>query len=130
MSKDQVFAGSYKIRVGDINYGGHMGNDKALLLFHDARIYFLEERGFSEGNIGGPGIIMGEAHVYYKKEVFRDDELRVFIHIEDIRGISFEMHYSVVRGADEVIKGSTKLIAFDYDLKKVVKIPEVLLEKL
>ena len=130
MSKDQVFAGSYKIRVGDINYGGHMGNDKALLLFHDARIYFLEERGFSEGNIGGPGIIMGEAHVYYKREVFRDDELRVFIHIEDIRGISFEMHYSVVRGADEVIKGSTKLIAFDYDLKKVVKIPEVLLEKL
>jgi len=130
MKENKVFAGTYKIRVGDINYGGHMGNDKALLLFHDARIHFLEERGFSESNIGGPGIIMGDAHVYFKKEVFRGDELSVFVHIEDLRVLSFEMHYTVRRGEEEVLHGSTKLIAFDYDNKKVVKLPEVFLEQL
>ncbi|MEN8224112.1 MAG: thioesterase family protein [Bacteroidota bacterium] len=130
MKDNQTYAGTYIIRVGDINYGGHMGNDRALLLFHDARIYFLEERGFSESDIGGPGIIMGDAHVYFKKEVFRGDELKIYVHIEDLRGLSFHMHYTVMRGEEEVINGSTKLIAFDYSLKKVVEIPEVFLSKL
>jgi len=130
MKGNKVFAGTYKIRVGDINYGGHMGNDKALLLFHDARIHFLEERGFSESNIGGPGIIMGNAHVHFKKEVFRGDELSVFVHIEDLRAHSFEMHYTVVRGEDEVLNGSTKLVAFDYTLRKVVRIPDAFIRKI
>jgi len=130
MKDKKVFAGTYKIRVGDINYGGHMGNDRALLLFHDARIHFLEERGFSESYIGGPGIIMGDAHVYFKKEVFRGDELTVFVHVEDVRALSFELHYTVMREDAEVLNGSTKLIAFDYNARKVVKIPEVFLERL
>ena len=128
MDSKQVYAGTYKVRVGDINYGGHMGNDKALLIFHDARIHYLEERGFSEKDIGGPGIIMADAHVYFKKEVFRGDELKVYVHLEDIRGVSFEMHYTVKREDEIVITGNTKLIAFDYDVRKVVKIPEVFLD--
>ena len=128
MKDKEVFAGSYTIRVGDINYGGHMGNDRALLLFHDARIHFLEERGFSEIDIGGPGLIMGDAHVYFKKEVFRGDELKVYIHIDDIREISFVMHYSIMREDIQVMHGHTKMISFDYDRKRVVKIPEVFLK--
>jgi acyl-CoA thioester hydrolase len=130
MKDQRLFAGTYKIRVGDINYGGHMGNDRALLLFHDARIHFLEERGYSESNIGGPGIIMGDAHVYFKKEVFRGDELTVFVHIEDLRSLSFELHYTVMRGEEEVLYGSTKLIAFDYNKRKVAKIPDSFIRKL
>ena len=104
-----------------------MGNDKALLLFHDARIHFLEELGFSEMDIGGPGLIMGDAHVYFKKEVFRGNELRVYIHLEDIREISFVMQYSVMRDDVQVIHGNTKMIAFDYDKRRIVKIPEAFL---
>ena len=130
MKDKRVFAGTYKVRVGDINYGGHMGNDRALLLFHDARIDFLEERGFSESNIGGPGIIMGDAHVYFKKEVFRGDELTVYAHVEDLRALSFELHYTVMRGEDEVLNGSTKLVAFDNNIRKVVKIPDSFIQKI
>lgn len=130
MDNKQYFAGTYRVRVGDINYGGHMGNDKALLLFHDARLHFLEERGYSESNIGGPGMIMADAHVYFKKEVFRGDELTVYVSIEDLRGISFEMHYSVLRGEEEVMYGNTKMIAFDYDRRKVAKLPEKFLQNI
>ncbi len=130
MKEELTFAGTYTIRIGDINYGGHMGNDKALLLFHDARIHFLEERGFSESNIGGPGIIMGEAHIYYRKEIFRGDELKVFIHIEDLRELSMVMHYKVIREDVEVLYGNTKLIAFDYEKKRVTRIPDVFLNQL
>ena len=128
MKDREVFAGSYTVRVGDINYGGHMGNDKALLLFHDARIHFLEERGYSESDIGGPGLIMGDAHVYFKKEVFRRDELKVYIHIDDIREISFVMHYSIMRDGIQVMHGHTKMISFDYDKRRDVRIPEAFLK--
>jgi acyl-CoA thioester hydrolase len=128
MNEQKIFAGDYTVRVGDINYGGHMGNDKALLLFHDARIHFLERIGFSEGDIGGPGIIMAEAHVYFKKELFRGDELKLYVHIEELRGVAFELHYTVMRGEDKVIYGSTKLISFDYELRKVVKLPDAFVE--
>jgi acyl-CoA thioesterase FadM len=125
MKAKEYFAGSYKVRVGDINYGGHMGNDKALLLFHDARIHFLEERGFSEIDIGGPGLIMGEAHVYFKKEVFRGDELKVYIHIEELTDLSFVIYYSVLRDDVQVMHGYSKMIAFDYERRRVTRIPEV-----
>ena len=130
MKQDGVYAGSYKVRVGDINYGGHMGNDRSLLLFHDARLFFLEERGFSESDIGGPGLIMGDAHVYFKKEVFRGDELKVYIHIEDLRELSFVMHYSVMRDDVQVFHGHTKMIAFDYEKRRVTKIPEAFLNSI
>ena len=128
MKQKAVFAGSYKVGVSDINYGGHMGNDRALVVFHDARLFFLEERGFSESDIGGPGMIMADAHVYFKKEVFRGEELKVYIHIEELRELSFVMHYSVMREDVQVFHGHTKMVAFDYDKKRVAKIPEAFIK--
>lgn len=130
MEDKKTFAGKYPIRVGDINYGGHMGNDKSLLLFHDARIHFLEGLGFSESNIGGPGIIMAEAHVFFRREVFRGDELSAYIHIRDIRELSFVMHYTFLRDDEEVLRGNTKLIAYDYERGRVTKLPEEFVAKI
>jgi len=130
MKEKSTYSGAFRIRIGDINYGGHMGNDKALLLFHDARLYFLGQHGFAENDIGGPGLIMGEAHVYFKKEVFRGDEIKVYIHIEGLSGISFIMHYAVMREDDEVITGNTKMIAFDYEKRRVTKLPDVFVKKI
>jgi len=121
-----------EVRVGDINYGGHMGNDKSLLVFHDARIRFLESLGFSERNIGGPGIIMRDAHVTFRKEVFLHDVLTVDIGIDDVSNSAFNMIYTVRREIDDtvVFTGSTGLLAFDYEMRKVVKLPEEFLEKI
>ncbi|MCU0369900.1 MAG: thioesterase family protein [Bacteroidales bacterium] len=120
------------VRVGDINYGGHMGNDKALLVFHDARIHFLQSLGFTENNIGGPGIIMRDAHVTFRKEVFLHDVLLVDAGIDDVSNSAFNMIYTVRRESDDtvVFTGSTGLLAFDYQTRKPVRIPEVFLEKI
>jgi acyl-CoA thioesterase FadM len=125
LSKEQI--ARFEIRIGDINYGGHMGNEAALLLFQDARIRFLESIGFSEKYIGDKaGIILTEAHVYFRKEVFLHDELYADIAVAEVTTSSFEMVYSIKRSADavEVLNGRTRLIAFDYDRKKVTRLPE------
>lgn len=122
---------SFEVRVGDINYGGHMGNDKALLLFHDARIRFLESFGFSESNIGDDtGIIMRDAHVVFRKEVFLHDELLADIAVSDVSSTSFNLEYKIRRISDEtvVMTGATGIIAFDYEKRKVVRLPDVFLK--
>jgi acyl-CoA thioester hydrolase len=121
-----------EVRVGDINYGGHMGNDKALLVFHDARLRFLESLGFSEKNIGGPGIIMRDAHVSFRKEVFRNDVLLVDAGIDEVSTSAFNMIYTVRRESDDavVFTGSTVLVAFDYGIRRPVRLPEAFLGKI
>ena len=121
-----------EVRVGDINYGGHMGNDKALLVFHDARIRYFAAIGCEEHNIGGPGIIMRDAHVTFRKEVFLHDVLLVDVGIDDVGGTSFNMIYTVRRESDDavVFTGSTGLVSFDYETRRPVRVPEGFIEKI
>jgi acyl-CoA thioester hydrolase len=104
-----------------------MGNDKALLLFQDARIRFLEALGFSEKHIGDQaGIIMSEAHVLFRKEIFLHDELSADVAVSNVTTSSFTLAYIVRRTGDdaEVLHGTTKLIAFDYEKRKVTRLPD------
>ena len=104
-----------------------MGNERFLLLFHDARLRFLELLGFSEKDIGGGiGLIMKEAHVNYKAEVFMGEELRVGVMITDLQQVQFNMQFQVERDSDHktTATGYTRMVAFDIENRKVCKIPD------
>lgn len=124
---------NYKVRVGDINYGGHMSNDRALLIFHEARIDFLQKHDMTEFDIGdGLGVILGEAYIKYKKEVFMGEELIVETKLDKYEGLRWYLHYSCKRIADnqEVFSGYTTMLCFDYEKKKTARIPDGFIEKL
>ena len=55
---------------------------------------------------------------------FPDAALKVYIHIEELRELSFVMHYSVMREDVQVFHGHTKMIAFDYEKRRITEIPE------
>lgn len=127
------FSSDFIVRIGEINYGGHMGNDKALTIFHDSRIAFFNSLGFSELDIGeDTGIIISEAFIRFKKVVFLNDKLKVLISISDIEDTSFLINYSVFRLEEEkeVFTGYTKIVTYSYKDNKVVKIPKEFLEKI
>ena len=84
------------LRVGDINYGGHLGNDAVLALCHEARIRCLEQLGYSEMDIGGVGIIMSDAVVVYRSEGRRG----------------------------EIARAKTGIVFYDYTRKKLARLSE------
>ncbi len=127
------FKWQYRVTISDINYGGHMGNDRSLSLFHEARIAFFESMGFSEMNIGeGIGIIMKDAHVDFLAEIFRGDELEVSVMLGEKKGLLFYIDYLVFRKQDnkKVLTGRTGILAFDYQKRKLAKAPEIFFEKI
>ncbi|MBN1651149.1 MAG: acyl-CoA thioesterase [Bacteroidales bacterium] len=121
------FIAKYTVGIGDINYGGHLGNDKALIIFHDARIQFLNHFGLSELNIGEEkGIIMVDAQIKYLHQVSLHDELSIEVDIEIENTKKFVVHYLVKNSQSqkEVISGTTGMLCFDYAVQKVRQIPD------
>jgi acyl-CoA thioester hydrolase len=120
------FTSVYKVTIGDINYGGHLGNDKALVIFQDARLHFLKTLEVSEIDIGeGCGIIMVESGVRYHREVFLHDELIISVEVSAVRGKKFTLSYTVIRKSDEaqVLSGFTSFLSFNYQSRKVATLP-------
>jgi acyl-CoA thioester hydrolase len=120
------FTTCYTVRVGDLNYGGHMGFDSMLSVFHDARVRYLKRLGYSEFDIGGgKGLIMTEAHVRMKDELFPGDELVVELRVSDMGKVRFTVLFHVSRSSDgkHVAEGETRMAAYDYLRHAAVKLP-------
>ena len=119
------FSSAYTVTIGDINYGGHLGNDKALVIFQDARLHFLKALELSEIDIGeGCGIIMVESGVRYHREVFLHDELIVTVEVSAVRGKKFTLSYTVVRKSDQrqVLSGFTSFLSFNHQRRRGTKL--------
>jgi len=118
------------VRITDINYGDHLGNDSVVSIIHEGRMQFLQQYGFTELNIEGIGLIMSDIFVEFKNESFYKDVIEVKIAGGDISKVSFELFYRllVVRDNQEIIiaNGKTTMVCYDYELKKVVPIPQKL----
>ncbi len=119
------FVMPYRVRISDINYGGHVSNAAVLSFFQDGRIGYLQQVGsFSEMDIGGCGIILPEAQVQYRAEMFLGDELQIGVRIAELRRSSFVMHYRIERHGEVTAEGTTALVAFDYERRKVRRLPD------
>lgn len=121
------FTTPYIVTIGDINYGRHLGNDRALVIFQEARIRFLESFGLSEGNIGeGKALVVVEAECRYLREVFLHDELEVQVTVGGVQGKKATFLFAVRRKSDgqQVLAGSTAILAFDRAERKVAELPE------
>lgn len=126
-----MFEINYKVIVSDINYGGHMGNERALILFQQVRMDWLNSIGYDEADIEGKGLIQLESHVYYLKEVFLGENLICRIKNINLEKITFIIEYEIINEKNEVaINGSTKMAIFDYERKRLSRIPKEFIEKI
>lgn len=122
---DKVVASlTIPVRITDINYGNHLGNDALISIIHEARVQWLRQLGYTELNIENTGIIMSDLAVEYKNESFYGDELKIVLAVGDISSVSFELYYHIFNQHNtEIAKAKTGLVFYDYAAKKVVAIP-------
>lgn len=121
------FSTEISIRISDINYGGHLGNDAVLSLAHEARVRFLQHLGFTEKNIGGTGIIMSDAVVIYKAEGFYGETLTIEVAVNEFssRGCDFLYKLSNKENGKEIARVKTGIVFYDYENKRIVSVPAV-----
>lgn len=119
------FSTSIPIRITDLNYGGHVGNDTILSLVHEARVQFLKQFGLEELKFAGLGLIMGDAAIEFKNELFHGDVVKVWVTAAEFTKISFDLYYKLEKiNGEPVAFVKTGMICFDYSRKKVVAIPD------
>jgi acyl-CoA thioesterase FadM len=109
-----IFKTEIPIRINDINYGGHLGNDAVLSIAHEARLRFLKQHNFTELNVDGA---------------------MVEIAVTDTTAVGCDFVYRCINkntGTTIAIL-KTGIVFYDYNRKKVVSVPErfisVIMEK-
>lgn len=121
-----VFSTRLDIRIGDINYGGHMANDAILSLAHEARLRFFKSLGYTELDVEGVGIIMADAAIAYRAEAFHGDQLRFDIGLADFNRCGMDIVYQAVddKTGKEVARLKTGIVFFDYANRQVAAMPD------
>ena len=133
LSPQFLFTTYLTIRISDINYGGHVGNDSFLSLIHEARQQFLNYYGYSELNFAGVGLIMVDAAIEYKKELNYGEAVKISVAAVNFNKIGFDLHYLLEVNNNGVYKVAAKaktgMLCYNYELKKKMPVPEEVLQK-
>lgn len=121
------FVANIPVRITDINYGGHVGNDTIMSIIHEARMQFLHHHGYTEMSMAGAGLIMSDAAIEFKSELFYGESVAVAIAVADITKVSFELYYRLEKNMNGknllVAVAKTGMVCYDYEKKKIAHLP-------
>jgi len=128
------FSTNIKIRITDLNYGGHVGNDSFLSLVHEARQQYLHHFGYSELHIEATSLIMADAAIEFKKELNYGDEVKISVAANGFDKYGFDLFYQleIISDNNFVLAGKAKtgMLCYDYQNKKLMAVPEKLKQTL
>ena len=121
-----LFRTDIPVRIGDVNYGGHVGHDAYLSIAQEARLHFLRARGFAtELDLDGVGIMVVDAALGYAAEGNYGMTFRVEIATGEVRSRSFELLYRISDAATgtEIARAKTGIVCYDYAARRVASLP-------
>jgi len=127
------FTVSIPVRITDVNYGGHVGNDTVLSLIHEARMQFLRSYGYRELEFEGIGMIMADVGIEFKAELFYGDVVIASVAIGEVGKVSFDIYYKLEKEEGKkvlVAIAKTGMVCYDYEKKKIVAIPDNAIRRL
>ena len=113
------------VRVTDLNYGGHLGNDRLLSLIQEARVAFLAGFGFSEMDCDGMSLILGDTAIVYKGEAFAGDRLLFEVAAGEPGTSGFRLFYRISRSPENtpIAMAETGMVCFDYQKRRIRPLP-------
>ncbi|MFD2920105.1 acyl-CoA thioesterase [Terrimonas rubra] len=128
------FTTQIPVRITDVNYGGHVGNDAILSIIHEARMQYLQANGYSEISFEGAGLIMSDVAIDFKNEVFYGDTIIAHVTANDFAKVGFDIVYKLEKIKDDktipVALAKTGMVCYDYQARRIAAVPEVAAAKL
>lgn len=123
-----IFEATIPVRITDINYGNHVGNNSFVSIVHEARVLWLKKNGYTELDIEGIGLIMADLAIEFKNEGLYGDDIKIQISVGEVSKIAFELYYSLFTERNEkrivLAVAKTGMVCYDYTAKKVAGLPE------
>ncbi len=128
------FTTSIPVRITDLNYGGHVGNDTILSILHESRMQFLKHHGYTELDFAGVGLIMSDVGIEFKAEAFYGDIISASVVATEFSKVSFDLYYKLEKTEGDKTRiaaiAKTGMICFDYSARKIAPVPAGVKEKL
>jgi acyl-CoA thioesterase FadM len=129
------FTANIPVRITDINFGGHVGNDTILSIVHEARAQFFTHCGYTELDFAGAGTIMSDVAIEYKNQTYYGDTIVASVAVGEITKVAFDLFYKLEKRSAggklvPVAFAKTWMVCYDYDQKKVTAIPAKAIEKI
>jgi YbgC/YbaW family acyl-CoA thioester hydrolase len=128
------FSTTIPVRITDLNYGNHVGNDTILSMIHEARVQFLRHHGYGELDLAGVGLIMSDVAIEFKHELFYGDTVTVSVAAADFSKVAFDLYYKLEKKQGDatqlVAVAKTGMVCYDYNKKKVAAMPAEVSDKL
>jgi len=122
------------IRITDLNYGNHVGNDTILSILHEARVQWLQHFEYGELDFGGLGLIMSDVAIEFKNEIFHGEKIIASVTAGEFSKFAFEVYYKLEKESPDkrilVVSAKTGMVCYDYSAKKIAAIPEEVKNKL
>jgi acyl-CoA thioester hydrolase len=120
------FSTEIPVRIKDVNYAGHVGNDSILTMIHEARVQFFYKYGYTELDVEGLGTILADATIQYKSQIFYTDILQIEVAASDFSRYGCTLNYRLTskKSGKEVARAKTTISFFDYKENKVASIPQ------
>src|SRR5512143_1177371 len=121
-----LFATELEVRIGDINYAGHLSNDALLALLHEARVRFLASYGLREPDVFGSSLLIADAAVVYKSEAFQGELLKIEVAVTDFNKYGCDFVYRVTekQSGREVARSKIGMVFFSYAERRIQPMPE------
>ncbi|MGC3871731.1 acyl-CoA thioesterase [Halomonas sp. GXIMD04776] len=120
------------VRIGDMNYGRHLGHDALITLLHEARAQAFVALGFREWDVAGYPSVVADLAVQYRAEAKWPDMLEVETAIPSAEARGFCVYQRLHRPADKrtIAVARLNLVLLDPEAGKPVAVPSALNEAL
>ena len=126
-----IFATDIQIYISHVNQGGHLDNAQLLTLVSEARVRFFKSLGYTEGNVAGHPIVVGDIVAQYKSEGFHGETMRVEMLPADFNKYGFDLQFrmSDKDSGREVALGKIGIVFIGREDRRVTPIPAEFLAK-
>jgi YbgC/YbaW family acyl-CoA thioester hydrolase len=125
-----AFSTELEVRVSDLNYGNHVGNDGVLTLIHEVRRRYIRSLGADEIGTDGMGFVIADAAIVYRAQAFYGERLKIEVAAGEFQSRSCTFFYKVSKPGVTVAEARTGVVCFDFKAQKAMAFPPALLAKL